>query len=223
MSIIWNNFRALKIGTTERPLTFDTETLNVNPSGVLQVLNVKGIGILTQVHGSDIIDIPCKTLRANFQYPIFNLGSADGVVVRNFQQSGSNDFALGIRTADCLPIIIRAGDDVALLHAGWRGLAGNIIESAFEKLDIGSKVPEVWVGPAAKRCCYEVGNEVLEALGIDELESKIDLQDQAVRRIRQLSDSLDLQVVDRCTICDCNFHSFRADNTKLRNFSFITT
>jgi copper oxidase (laccase) domain-containing protein len=47
-----------------------------------------------------------------------------------------------------------------MLHCGWRGLAGDIVERAVERFD---DPPAAVVGPGIGRCCYEVGPEVLEA------------------------------------------------------------
>ncbi len=63
-------------------------------------------------------------------------------------------------TADCLPIALAGGDRVAMLHCGWRGLAGGIVERALATFDA---PPAAALGPCIGRCCYEVGEEVLDA------------------------------------------------------------
>jgi YfiH family protein len=69
--------------------------------------------------------------------------------------------------ADCLPIALVAPGAVAMLHAGWRGLAGGIVAAgvaAVRRLAPGAPVAAA-VGPGAGGCCYEVGDEVRAAFG----------------------------------------------------------
>jgi hypothetical protein len=76
--------------------------------------------------------------------------------------------ALGVFTADCLPIILYDNKNhaVALVHAGWRGSVENIALIALQAMQsrYGSSVDAVHVyfGPSARVCCYEVGEEVLD-------------------------------------------------------------
>jgi YfiH family protein len=65
-------------------------------------------------------------------------------------------------TADCLPVLLAAGGAVAALHAGWRGLAAGILAEGVAALrDLGADGPvHALVGPGARGCCYEVGEEV---------------------------------------------------------------
>ena len=75
--------------------------------------------------------------------------------------------ALGILTADYLPILIAdpIKNIVAAIHAGWKGSVGGIVKKAIESLikeyncDIESL--EVYFGPSARACCYEVIHEFL--------------------------------------------------------------
>jgi polyphenol oxidase len=67
-----------------------------------------------------------------------------------------------VLTADCLPIAVAADGAVAMLHAGWRGLAGGIVEEGVRAIrELGGQGPLVAaIGPGAGPCCYEVGEEV---------------------------------------------------------------
>jgi hypothetical protein len=70
-----------------------------------------------------------------------------------------------VLVADCLPVFLagRAGDRVGIAHAGWRGLAGGIIEATAAALgEPGSLV--AWLGPAIGPDAFEVGGEVRETL-----------------------------------------------------------
>ena len=59
-----------------------------------------------------------------------------------------------------LPVAVAGDGQVAMLHCGWRGLAGGIIGDAVERM--GGAVAAA-VGPGIGACCYEVGSEVLDA------------------------------------------------------------
>ncbi|MPZ22999.1 MAG: peptidoglycan editing factor PgeF, partial [Dehalococcoidia bacterium] len=72
--------------------------------------------------------------------------------------------------ADCLPLVFydSVGHRGAVAHAGWRGLAAGVIANTINALEsLGSSAGNliVGVGPAIHACCYEVGPEVIGALG----------------------------------------------------------
>ena len=66
--------------------------------------------------------------------------------------------------ADCLPVAIAGGGAVGVVHAGWRGLEGGVIEAGVRAVsELSGAGPErlgAAIGPGAGRCCYEVGAEV---------------------------------------------------------------
>jgi polyphenol oxidase len=72
------------------------------------------------------------------------------------------DAAALVFVADCFPVLLAAGDGVAALHCGWRGLAGGIVAEGVAALrELGADGPiTAAVGPGAHGCCYEVGEEV---------------------------------------------------------------
>lgn len=72
---------------------------------------------------------------------------------------------LAVLTADCLPVLLCAGDAsaVAAVHAGWRGLSAGVLESAVAAMDLAPGRLLAWLGPAAGPRSYEVGEEVYEA------------------------------------------------------------
>lgn len=69
-----------------------------------------------------------------------------------------------VLVADCLPVALAAPEAVAMLHCGWRGLAGGIVEEGVTVLrGLGARGRiAAAIGPGAGRCCYEVGEEVHE-------------------------------------------------------------
>jgi polyphenol oxidase len=77
---------------------------------------------------------------------------------------------LGVQTADCVPILVadRKGHAVAAIHAGWRGTALRIAQQAVARLVADYRIPPedliAIIGPHNAVCCYEVGEEVVEAI-----------------------------------------------------------
>lgn len=75
------------------------------------------------------------------------------------------EMVLAILTADCLPVVFAAqdGSEVAAAHAGWRGLAGGVLEATLAAMRTHASQVLAWLGPAAGPQAYEVGAEVREA------------------------------------------------------------
>ena len=72
--------------------------------------------------------------------------------------------ACAVLTADCLPVLLcnDAGTAVCAAHAGWRGLAGGVIESAVRAMGEPPARLLAWLGPAIGPQAFEVGTEVRE-------------------------------------------------------------
>lgn len=70
-----------------------------------------------------------------------------------------------VLTADCLPLLLcdRAGARVAAVHAGWRGLAAGVIETALDAMGCAPQDLLCWLGPAIGPDAFEVGSEVRAA------------------------------------------------------------
>ncbi len=76
-----------------------------------------------------------------------------------------------IQVADCMPVLLAApeGRAVAAAHAGWRGLAGGVVDAALQALcEAAGCVPNdvaAWLGPCIGPRQFEVGSDVLQAFG----------------------------------------------------------
>lgn len=68
-----------------------------------------------------------------------------------------------VLTADCLPVLLcdDAGETVAAVHAGWRGLADGVLASALHQLPPPSRL-RAWLGPGISGMAYAVGPELRE-------------------------------------------------------------
>lgn len=82
--------------------------------------------------------------------------------VADGQLTAEPGHALAALTADCLPVALAGEGAVAMLHAGWRGLAGGILERGVQALRAlgASGRLDAAIGPGARPCCYKVGDEV---------------------------------------------------------------
>jgi polyphenol oxidase len=106
-------------------------------------------------------------------------------------------------SADCLPIAVARTEGppaLAVLHAGWRGLAEGVVGAGVAALGEGAKAAVV--GPAIGPCCYEVGPEV-SALFDGDLtrDGKLDLWSAAERALRAAGVER-VERVDLCTRCN---------------------
>jgi hypothetical protein len=123
-----------------------------------------------------------------------------------------------VLTADCLPVALASDGAVAIVHAGWRGLAAGVLEEgvgALRELGTGGPIEAV-VGPGAGVCCYEVGPEVHAALGQDgpgaPYRDGKNLDMRGIARERLLAARVArVHDADACTICDERFFSHRRE------------
>lgn len=134
--------------------------------------------------------------------------------------------------ADCVPALLWAPDApaVALLHAGWRGVAAEIVPRAVAALaetwGVAPGGVRAWWGPSIGPCHYPVGEEVVEAIGATAAGSapeawaepgpdgpRVDLR--AALTLQAVDAGLDPEAVaasSDCTACDAGrFHSYRRE------------
>lgn len=104
---------------------------------------------LTQVHGARVVDAAAE-----------NAPEADASI------STRPGIVCVIQTADCLPVLFCdiGGRAVGAAHAGWRGLAGGVLENTVTRMrDAGAGDILAWLGPAIGPQCFEVGQDVFDA------------------------------------------------------------
>jgi YfiH family protein len=121
------------------------------------------------------------------------------------QATALPEVACVVLTADCMPVALASPGAVAMVHAGWRGLAAGVLEEgvrAVRELG-GSGGPLVAaIGPCAGGCCYEVGDDVRAALGLEPLGAPATIDLAAVARERLGAAGVDaVHDVGMCTMC----------------------
>jgi purine-nucleoside/S-methyl-5'-thioadenosine phosphorylase / adenosine deaminase len=112
-------------------------------------LSPEAIAMGWQVHGSEIRE--WHDAGRAFASPGEDLPRVDGHL------TDRERLGLLVLVADCYPVALAGDGRVAMLHCGWRGLAGGIMGKALERFE---EPPAAAVGPGIGPCCYEVGDEV---------------------------------------------------------------
>lgn len=106
---------------------------------------------LTQVHGNEVVSRP----------------ASGASTCADAQISTEPGLALAVLVADCLPVLLadRQGRVIGAAHAGWRGLAGGVLENTVGRMCEHAAPADLvaWLGPCIGPAAFEVGDEVREA------------------------------------------------------------
>jgi YfiH family protein len=173
----------------------------------------RAIATVKQVHGAEVLIAEHEGAQ----------GTGDGLV------SNMNGLLVGVRTADCLPILLVDTERraVAAIHAGWRGTAAGIVQRAIEMMQqqFGSNAKDIEaaIGPGIGACCFEVGPEVAREFGPWDSEEKTCLDLSRINRL-QLEGSGVRKIHESglCTMCGTGFYSFRREREQAgRMISFV--
>jgi len=178
-----------------RAVTRNRETLQAE-------LGAPRLSFVHQVHGAEV-----RRITAGGGWEPSHRERVGGIRLDG-QATDRTDVALCALTADCLPIAVAGvggGRSVAMLHAGWRGLATGIIASGVEAVrELGADGElSAAIGPGAGPCCYEAGEEVHEPfadIGEAHVGRNLDLKAIARRQLRAagVTEVADIGI---CTIC----------------------
>lgn len=177
---------------------------------------------LTQVHGTTVLDAA----------QVHDAPAADASFTT---QRG---LVCAIMTADCLPVLFAdaAGRVVGAAHAGWRGLAGGILENTVAAMRAaGAENLHAWLGPAIGPAQFEVGEDVLQAFAAKDNAMRTAFKPIAGRPGKYLADIYQLArqtlgnigVVavtggDFCTVSESQrFYSYRRDGVTGRMATLI--
>jgi len=218
-------------GMTTTAIDFSKDTMPEALHRLSMALGVTEIAIPAQHHGTTVLDltaIEATEAMIAQQGDLVRRAAADAVLAPSRQILPSKRIAYGVVTADCIPILIRTPHAWAAVHAGWRGLADGVVEEALARLGPVDNA-EVAIFACAGAEAYEVGGEVIEALGATAVctpqgGSKYLLNLEASARSRLLAcvPRATISVASTCTITDTRFHSFRRDGERAgRALSFM--
>ena len=178
-------------------------------------------GWLKQVHSARVVELGRESNR-----------EADAAFTR---QAGQ---VCAVLTADCLPVLFcdRAGSVVAAAHAGWRGLAGGVLEATVAAMQVPPGEILAWMGAAIGPQAFEVGDEVRQAFVAQHPEAAMAfLQHPESAPGKWLADIYQLARIrlnhagvpaiyggGRCTFTEADsFYSYRRDGVTGRMASLI--
>jgi polyphenol oxidase len=174
-------------------------------------INPGDVALMQQVHGATIQRVDAPGTNPNCDAMITN-------------RSG---IFLCVTVADCVPVFLldRNVHALAVVHAGWRGTVTGIVASAVEALVAAFGADpsrmEAFVGPAAGKCCYEVGKEVsgeFEAAFVTVENGKQRIALKEANRAQLMDSGIPesaIEVHPSCTIHNEDlFHSFRRDGSR---------
>ena len=202
----------------------DANAVKTNRKRLFQQAGLKNLRYCRQVHGDCVIDVD-DTTGASLENP----PEADALI------SARRGMALGIFTADCVPIFILDVETpaIGIAHAGWRGTFARIAVSTLAKMkdSFGTVATNcrIHLGPSIQKCCYAVGTE-LRTQFIERFDSTVHdgtnlcLQTANVNQLVEAGLSSDaISISSLCTACRTDlFYSHRAENGRTgRMLSFI--
>lgn len=171
---------------------------------------------LSQTHGARVQQHYPRRTAVQSEIPEADAAVAD-----------SRDYACVVLTADCLPVFFcnRDGTRVAVAHAGWRGLAGGVLEATVAALNTPAEDIMVWLGPAISNAQFEVGPEVFDAFVAVHPQAEEAFDPSPYRLGHHMADiyrlarlRLELLGIDEvsgghfCTASEPRFYSHRRDN-----------
>jgi len=162
----WKVPAHVKAMVTLRPFNFATHVNdNADAVAINRQLLMKEFDLpsepcwLNQTHSTDVIELPSTQILPAVDAAWTNQKATVCVVL----------------TADCLPVFFYHSkqDAIAVVHAGWRGLAGGIIEKTINAMTSTPEHLQVWLGPAIGANEFEVGEDVKDIFCKDEQEASL--------------------------------------------------
>lgn len=179
---------------------------------VTQKINVPRLSALNQTHSTKGTQIHNEDISFTIE--------GDYLVTNQLH------IGLGVLTADCVPVILYDAKNHAIsaVHAGWRGTVAGIVSKAFEHMNTvfntRSADVQLFIGPSAKDCCYQVQEDFVQYISSDYLTHVMIKKDEhwyfdTVQLIKLqmqkagISPAFINKNFNFCTICDHRFFSHR--------------
>jgi polyphenol oxidase len=194
--------------------------IQMNRARFLAAIGAPGWPIikLKQIHSGIVVDVD-------------DTSAASEAVAGDAGVTALRGVVLAVQTADCVPVLVADIESrvVAAIHAGWRGTAVGIVMIAVtrivEKFHIDPKSLHAVIGPHIGVCCYEVGEDVVQAMpdasAVETREewSKPHVNLASANR-RQLMETgipeTQIETSSLCTKCrEDLFHSYRRDGKRM--------
>ena len=202
----------------------DPNAVAANREILFQKTGLTDLRYCRQVHGTDVID------GADLPMPAATLPpEADALV------TDQREVALGIFTADCVPIFILdvATPAIGIAHAGWRGTLARIAVNTLTRMKtlFGTVATncQIHLGPSIQQCCYTVSTALLTQF-TDHFGSTVgsgrnlSLQSANITQLVEIDIPITaISVSPFCTACRTDlFYSHRAEDGQTgRMLSFI--
>ncbi|MFV1987162.1 MAG: polyphenol oxidase family protein [Gemmatimonadota bacterium] len=169
------------------------------------------VAVPRQIHGHDVDVVVRGKMPRHSRVRVLLPGRLDGLV------TADAGVLLASTAADCVPIYLLDSEArlLGLLHAGWRGVAGNILDrgiEALQRLGAARGRVRIHLGPAICGRCYEVDAPVLGRFGSPAERALLDLRGALIAQALDagLNDA-NVTVSTHCTSCGpANLHSHRA-------------
>jgi copper oxidase (laccase) domain-containing protein len=217
-------------GMTLRELDFGNRNARETLPRFSEMLEVDAVMLPSQTHSALVFDLRSPETVAAYRSQkqgSLTFAECDAVVAPVEQHVPGVRTAFGVRTADCVPLIVRAQSGWGVIHAGWRGLATGIIANTVMLLE---GVEEVAIFAAAGSRRYEVGPEVIEQIGESAVHvpvpntqrALLDTAATAAHQVRACAPLARVAVAEICSIEDERFHSYRRDGDAAgRSLTFV--
>ncbi len=186
---------------------------------------------MQQFHSDVCLDLRDLKLYEEFKLanqmglPYADRYRSDAIIINEGLHS-NNIFA--VKTADCLPIVIKNNRNIALVHAGWRGLANQITSKTLKQMDLDLSLPiDIYVGPHASCKNYEIKADILADFPLAKVNStdqvlNLDMLGTLKAELEQIKLSYNITISDDCTISNTEFYSHRRCNSeKQRNYTLV--
>ena len=169
---------------------------------------------LNQTHSSNAI-----YLRAKHQAHLAQSDTHNNLLNADAALCAEVGLPCTVMTADCLPVFIcdKQATTVAMIHAGWRGLAKGILQATLTQMNVPPSQLCAAFGPAICHACYQVKRSDMQmfahidgALRADNAQGKAKLDLKAIAKHQlHMAGVHDISCESPCTYCSSEYYSHR--------------
>jgi hypothetical protein len=206
-------FRGLNLGLKSGD---DPAMVMENRRRLILALGIPEFACPRQAHSANIAQVSPESAGKGFADPAEAFPATDALV------TSSPGVPIAVLAADCIPVAIAdpSSGKVAVIHAGWRGVAAGMVRVALGQFADPSRTEAV-VGPGVGPDHYEVGEDVAAAVSAGSAGGAVtrregerlllDLPGTVARTLENLGVKR-VERADQCTACQSDrFFSYRRD------------